>query len=67
VTRRVPRSVFVVDRRGVEAQRQHASRLLWQGWDCEAVAVQTGLSLDEVRAIASTVDADEVTKATTQP
>ena len=60
MTRRVPSSVFVIDRRGVEAQRRYAARLLVSGYDLESAAMLSGLSLDEVRAIAGTPDADDL-------
>jgi hypothetical protein len=67
VTRRVPQSVDVADRRGEDAQRQYAARLLWQGWTAEAVAALTGLAIGDVCAIAAAVDADDLTNGAPPP
>jgi hypothetical protein len=61
VTRRlVPPSVFCIDRRGEDAQREHAARLIISGWDIESAATLTGLPIETVREIAGTVDADDL-------
>lgn len=52
MTRRVEPSVFVVDRRGVDVQREYCARLIVSGWDLESAAVLSGLPLGEAQAIA---------------
>jgi hypothetical protein len=62
VTRRVPESVFGIASQGTDAQRQHAARLLLSGYDVESAAALSGTPLVQVRAIAATVDLDELSR-----
>ena len=61
MSRRAHKGVFHVSVKGADVQRAHAARLLEQGWDAASVAVQTGLSLAEVEAIAAALDDDDLT------
>ena len=45
-----------------DARREHAARLLLSGYDVESVAVLSGLTLDQVRAIADELAGEESTK-----
>lgn len=60
MTRRVPFSYSGVSSMSDAERRQHAKRMLAQGWEAESVSEQTGLQLDQVRAIAAQTDFDEL-------
>jgi hypothetical protein len=60
MTRRVTPSVFPITTFGEDVQRQHAARLLLSGYDIESAARLSGLPLDEVTALAATVDFREL-------
>jgi hypothetical protein len=65
--RRVEPSVFVIDRRGEDAQRRYCARLLLAGWDLQSAATLAGLPIATVREIASTVGADDFTSEAPPP
>jgi hypothetical protein len=52
MSRFVPKSVFGIHSQGEDDKRRHAARLLQSGYDAEGAAALSGLSVDQVRAIA---------------
>jgi hypothetical protein len=67
MSRRVPYSIFGVSTMSVDELRQHARRLLQSGYNVEATAELTGLSVGDVRAIAETPDADDLVNRAPSP
>lgn len=67
MSRRAHKGVFHVSVKGRDVQCAHAERLLLSGWDAPSVAVQTGLSLEDMRAIAAAVSADDFTSGAAPP